>query len=406
MSLFALQMMNYVLPLFTFPYLTRVLGPERFGLLAFAGAFGQYFVTVVDYGFNLSATKKVSVNRHDPSRIAVITSSVLTIKTALAVLCLMTLSAIVSFVPKFRDEQLLYYVCYIPVVGNLLFPVWFYQGMEKIKFMSMLNVASKIISTVCVFIFIRHRSDYLLAALIPALGVVLPGLVGMILLFSHEKVTARFARWHEVKECLSDGWPIFVSLMSTSVLGNTGIFLLGLFTSNTVVGYFSIAQKVLWACINLISPIANSIYPRVSMLFHDSFDKGLAFIRKTLRYGCAVFGAMSLALFLFAGVIVHLAMGQYDPNVIMLIRIMSPLPCLIFIDNMYGMQLMLNIGLERSFMRVYLISVVFLVAASCLLIPWMQAVGSAIAQVAVELLTMSLMYFIVRARGISLLHSR
>ena len=122
-SLSLLQAANYILPLITIPYLVRVLGPEKFGLVSFAQAFIQYFVFLTDYGFNLSAVRKVSIYREDAKKISQIFSSVFVIKFLLCILSFSILASLVFSVDKFRSDWELYFVTFGMVVGNLLLPI-------------------------------------------------------------------------------------------------------------------------------------------------------------------------------------------------------------------------------------------------------------------------------------------
>ena len=173
--LYLVRIANYILPLLTVPYLVRVLGPGKYGLLAFAQAFIQYFMILTDYGFSASATREISVNSSDPLKVSRIFSSVMAIKTFLMILSFSVLSLAILIFGKFRSNSLVYFYTFGIVLGDLLFPVWFFQGMEKMKYITLRNIVAKIIFTASIFIFIRKPSDYIYVPLINSLGFLITG---------------------------------------------------------------------------------------------------------------------------------------------------------------------------------------------------------------------------------------
>ena len=130
-SLSLVESSGYLLPLLTVPYLLRVLGPEKFGLVTFAQAFTQYFVIITDYGFNFSATRRVSVNRHDQIMLSRIVGAVIIIKLLLFFLSFIILSVLVFSILRFRIDWSLYYLSFGIVMGNVLLPIWFFRDWRR-----------------------------------------------------------------------------------------------------------------------------------------------------------------------------------------------------------------------------------------------------------------------------------
>ena len=181
LSLGALQAASYVLPLLTLPYLARVLGPESLGLLAFALAFAQIFVMLTDYGFNLSATREVSVHRDNPAKVAEIFASITVLRLAFMLLGFVLLLALTQLIPRFAADAPLYAACYLLVVGNVLFPQWLFQGLEQLRLVSLLQILARVLVVIGIFLFVKSREDLLAAALLQSSGAALAASVAVLL---------------------------------------------------------------------------------------------------------------------------------------------------------------------------------------------------------------------------------
>jgi PST family polysaccharide transporter len=263
-SLSFLQVASYIFPLITLPYLVRVLGPSKYGLVAFAQAFAGYFQIITNYGFIFSATREVSINRDNKDKISEIFSSVIAIQLFLAALSFIIMLAVVFIFKKFSKDWLLYFFSFGLVIGNVLFPVWFFQGIERMRYITILNLISKFIFTAAIFIFIRIQADYLYVPLISAIGVILSGIFGFWIIFKSIKVKFILPKFVHIKYQLKEGWRIFTANLSGNLYGQGTIFILGIFSTNKIVGYYSIAEKIIKALSGLSQPIAQSIYPFIS----------------------------------------------------------------------------------------------------------------------------------------------
>ena len=126
-SLVLLQGINYLLPLLSFPFLFRVLGVERWGLVTFGYALMQYFIMFTDFGFNLSGTKYISQHRKSMKDINTFLNSALIGRFILCSISFLILLILISFTKKFEQESLFYLLYFGMVIGNMMFPMWFLQ---------------------------------------------------------------------------------------------------------------------------------------------------------------------------------------------------------------------------------------------------------------------------------------
>lgn len=400
-SLSVLQGANYILPLVTVPYLVRVLGPEKFGLIAFAQAFAQYFRFLTDYGFNFSATKEISINRENKHKIREIFSAVVSAKILLFLISLLIFSLIVLLVGRFRQDLMIYFVSLLGVFGSVLFFQWFFQGVEQMKYITILNIIAKLAFVVCIFVFVRQESDYILAALFHSLGFVLAGLISVYVVWSHFKMRYIIPSIDSVVREVKNGYYIFISQIANSLYTTSNVFILGLLTNNLIVGYYSAGEKLIKAVQALFNPVSQAIFPHVSFLAMTSKEFALRFVRKvTILSGVVTFG-LSVIIFIFAPQIVQLVLGdQYLPSIIV-VRILSFLPFICSLGNIFGTQIMINFGMSRTFARVITIAGILNVVLAFILVPYLKHVGIAIAVLITESLISLAMFVILEIKQLS-----
>lgn len=291
LSLSALQVFTYALPLLTLPYLVRVIGVEKYGLVMFAQSFIMFFSILIDYGFNLSATREVSVHRDNKDKITEIFSSVMIIKVSLIIVSLFLLSVIVFSFEKFYVDKELYFITYLIAVGQGLFPVWYFQGLERMKYITLINIFSKVIFTAAIFIFIHEESDYVLVPLLNGLGVITGSIYALYLIRKSFKQKFVLQNLKIIKQHFRDSTDFFLSRVSVSIYTSANAFVLGLFTNNTMVGYYSIAEKFYQAIQGLYGPITQALYPYVAK------EKNISLYKK-IFYGVNLLNILGV-IFLF-----------------------------------------------------------------------------------------------------------
>jgi len=401
--LFSLQGLNYLIPLAVLPFLVRMLGIERYGLLAFAQSFAQYFVLLTDYGFNLSATKQIARSRSEQDRVSNLFWCVILLKVLLMLLGIIILASLVASIPRFRSEPLLYAAAYLGVIGTVLFPTWLFQGMEQMKYISIVSGGAKLVSAVALFVFVRHSSDYVLALAILSAGTFGAGLLGFIVAIRTFAIIPKLPSLDDVKDTLRDGWHLFVSTAATSFYTNSNVFLVGIIAGNEQAGYFSAAEKIIRGMQAMLGPVTQAIYPHVNSLVGRSRDLALAFLRKGFVWISVISFVPSLLLFLCAAPVAHVVVGPAADSCIPIFRWMAMLPFIIAISNVLGIQTMIPFGLERELSRIYVVAGLGSLALSISLIRHYAALGAAMSVLTVELAIIVCMWAALRTRGVNLL---
>jgi PST family polysaccharide transporter len=384
-SLTLLQAVNYILPLITLPYLVRVIGVENFGLLAFSVAVIGYFQIVTDYGFNLSATKEISIHRENKDKINEIFSSVMTIKIILGLLGFVMMSILVFSFKKFSTNWGIYLLTYGTVLGQVLFPVWFFQGMEKMKHVTILNILAKSIFTITIFLFIKKANDFYFVPILTSSGFLIVGIISLIIIKKRFHVNFILQPTEKFIFYLKDGWHIFVSIFATSLYTMSTVMLIGLFTNNIIVGYYSAAEKLINAIKGLISPVSQTLFPYISRKAHISKQIALRTIRKITTITGTLMFVISVLLLLFSKSIISIVLGPEYMNSLIVFRIFSIVPFLVSLDTMFGTLTMLVFNRNRQYSRIIISAGIINIILSCILIPLFQHIGAAISVLVVEL---------------------
>ncbi|MEG9431417.1 flippase [Terriglobus sp. ADX1] len=401
-ALYLLQGLNYLIPMATLPYLVRVLGIQTYGLIAFTQAFAQYFVTFTDYGFNFSATRYIAQNKQERSLVVRMFWCVMVVKILLMVSGMVILTAILVFVPRFHAETAYFSVAYLAVVGSVVFPQWYFQGMEQMKHISVLTGAARLVTSGLLFVFVHSPSDALTAVGLLSAGPLLAGILGFGVAYLDLRPEFYLPSRHELWETANDGWHLFISTAAISLYTNTNVFLVGLLAGNTEAGYFSAAEKLIRALTGLIGPITQAFFPHISALIAEGKAVAVVFIRKTLRLTGAVSFLGSLVLMTFANPLAHLLFGKNAAGSVPIIHWIAFLPFLITVSNALGIQTMLSFGLDKLFSRILVASGILNVVLAFPLIHFFAAKGAAISVLIVEAAVTVAMIVVLEGEGVHL----
>jgi PST family polysaccharide transporter len=378
LSLYALHFGNYVLPLATVPYLVRVLGPDRFGAVAFGQSVMAYSSLIVSYGFDWSATRKIATAKENLQLVQRIAAGVWGAK---ALLCLLTFFVVLGgakFIPKMSAVFDLLMILYGTVVGGTLFPTWLFQGLARMASISAINLGVRFMGAAMIFLLVRRPDHFLRYGEILSFQAIAAGVLGIWIGSRNLGVCPTLPSLHEIWHAFEEGATIFLTTAAISFYTTGNSFILGLLTNTTTVGYYSAAEKITNAAVGLTGPLSQAVYPNFSKLAADSRERALVWGRRMLGFLTSVTVPMSLILFFGASFVVRIFLGSsYRPSVAVL-SILAPLPFLISCSNVFGVQLLFPFGYEKRVLAVVTLAGLLNLGLAVLLAPRWGASGMAL----------------------------
>lgn len=307
-SLGIIQGINYLLPLITIPFLFNQLGVEKYGLVNFSFAFIQYFLILTDFGFNLSGTRFIAANRDNIEKINRFLNSASIARMVMASISFAILLVCMGTIPRFAQYKLFTLLFFGQVVGNVLNPVWFFQGMERMKYNTLLHITTRLISILPLFVIVRTPDDYLYIPICYSSGSLIAGGVSMFLIRTQFNMKFFWTSAKEVWEATHDSANYFLSRLSVSLFTNTNAVVLGFVCGNTAVGYYSLADKIYVALNSVYGPINGAIFPYMTK------NKNLALFKKFLTYGIILNAAMLAAFYIVFPYLCPLIFDNFAPE--------------------------------------------------------------------------------------------
>lgn len=260
-----LQFINLLIPLITYPFLIRVIGSDLYGGIVFAQALIGYFAIIIGFGFNISATKNISIHKKDSNKLSEIVSSVLIIKAYLFIFSFIGLVILLKFIDLNEFNEILFYLTMYLCIQELLFPIWYFQGMQKMQYITLFTLLSKLVFVILIFILIKSKEDYLLVPIINGIGVMLSGVLSLYVIFKLDKVKFRWQKNEKLFYYIKDSFSLFLSNAMVLIKEKTNILFIGLFLNMTDVAYYDIALKITTLLRTPFMLVRDSIFPSIAI---------------------------------------------------------------------------------------------------------------------------------------------
>ena len=341
-----LQILSMITPLITYPYLVKTLGEVMYGTVVFAQAVVTYFNILVVFGFNFTAARDVSQYRDDTKKLSEIVSAVTIIKTLFLIVSLLLISVYMLYVSQI--DYTLYYFSFWICLNEILFPSWFFQGKEEMKYITFINLGIRLLFIAMIFIFIKSPNDYLYFPLLNGIAVVLAGAVSFVLLYKKYKVRLTVVPIRTLVEYVKSSYHLFISNVSIQIYVNANKIIIGSFLGMREVTYYDLAEKITNMGKVPQSMISQVLYPKISL------EKNGSFLRKVLKGSILMNSFLYLMVFLFSNQIVAYFGGNET-----VLRILFLTVPIIGISNVLMVLTLLPFGYNKAFTRIVFLSAFF-----------------------------------------------
>ena len=317
LSLSLLRILTLIVPLITYPYLIRVLGSEKYGLVMWAWSIDYFFIIFVNFGFNLSVTKYISIHRDNKKKISEIVSTTLATKNLLFIVSLLFFLIMVNTIPKIEEHKELFIYTFTLTLGETLMPIWYFQGIEKMRYTAMITAFVKIGFAALVFIVVKNQSDYLKVPLMYASASLISALIAYYLIFFKHNIQLVRPKVYDIIYYIKDSSALFLSSSLSIIKDSLTIVFIEKFLGLSAVAYFDIAQKFVNILITPFHILASVLFP------HISKTKDFILLKKVILISSLVAIFLYILTFVFRYQIVWLLSGKENIQLEILLSILS-----------------------------------------------------------------------------------
>lgn len=381
-------------PMVTFPYSSRVLGPEGNGKLNFATSFVGYFVIIAAVGIPMYGIRAIAQARSDKNRLSNTAQELFVLHLSASIIAYLTFLVVMAFNSKLQEERLLFYVTSSTIVFACMSLDWFYQGLEDYVYITIRGMALNVIGLAGLLLFVKKHDDYVVYAAITVLATVGSSVFNLFNARHHIFVrrTEPWNLFRHVKPMLF-GYLLALIVASYSRLDTV---LLGFLASAASVGYYTAALKITRMVLNIVNTFGGVLLPRLSYYIsnnlHQEFDRMLKKSLGLVFFLCIplVTGLALLApetMLVFAGT-------QYGPATTAAI-VIAPLILISGLSTVFGLQILYPLGKDWMVVVSAAVGAAVCFLLSCLLIPHFQHLGSAISITIAELCVTSTQFWMV-----------
>lgn len=392
---FILTISNFIFPLITFPYASRILGAQGIGTVTFATSVITYFSMFGMLGIPTYGIRTCAKVRNDKEKLTKTVQEILLLNITVMIVSMILLFISVLIIDKLAAKKFLYLIMSISLIFNVLGVDWLYKALEKYSYITVRSIIFKFISLILLFLFVKNPDDYVIYGAITMFAAVGSNALNFYNL--RKLIDIKFSSNLDVKQHIKPIMTFFMLTVSTTIYVNVDTTMLGFIKGDTEVGFYTAAVKVKQILVSVVTSLGTVLLPRLAFYYsQNKLNEFKELVKKAMSFVLLISIPLVVYFIIYAKEsILFLSGHRFIPAVYPMQLI---LPSVIFIgmSNLMGIQILVPTGRERFVVHSTILGAIVDVAINVFTIPLFGASGAAIAGSIAEFSVMMVQIFILK----------
>lgn len=390
-----LMMSQFIFPLITFPYVSRILLPVGTGKVAFATSLITYFTMFAQLGIPTYGIRKCAQVRDDKMALSRVVHELFFINLLMSIVSYGILFGALGVVPRLQGERTLYLVVSLNIIFQCIGIEWMYRGLEQYTYITVRSIVFKLIALIGMFAFIHAKSDYVIYGGISIFAASASQLLNFI--NARRYIYFKPMGGYHIRQHLKAILVFFAMAVATTIYTNLDTVMLGFMKTHTDVGYYNAAVKIKTILVSLVTSLGTVLLPRASYYVeHGQMDEFKRIAAKALNFVMIVAMPLMLYFIFFARQGIFLLSGNAYAGAIAPMQLIMPTLLFIGLTNILGLQMLVPLGKEKVVLYSEIAGAITDLIINWLLIPQMASSGAAIGTVAAELVVLIVQFWALR----------
>lgn len=401
LSLGIVQIANFVFPLITLPIISRIIGPEKFGVLNYAATFVSYFTLLIAYGFDLTATRRVAKANNDVGLRNKVFSDVFSTQLFLLVISIIIFIPCVIWSDPLSNDKRVAIFSFLICFSTLFTQNWMFQAMQDLSIVAILNFVGKLLGAISILLLVRKPEDYFWQALTVSLSSVVVAIISFTISIKKYHLRLNLIKFREIFQLLKNEKSVFISMVIISLYTTTNTVMLGILRPAVEVGYYTASQKLLGIVNTVINmPLAQSFFPFVGAAFGKGKENGIKTLQKISFVLIIAMFLATIVMFIFGPYIMTILYGDKFSPSIPVFRIVCFVPLIVAFSNIFGIQTMLNLNMDKPFFYITLGGAALGLCLNYIMIHLWGYIGTGVNWLVVEIYITLAMFLYLKKKGI------